>query len=95
MKSAFDFKTANFSGIAESEPNKTLAISKVVHQANIDVNEDGSEAVAATGVFIKLGAAPGKPAPIPVFKCNRPFIFIIYEKKFGNILFIGKYIQAQ
>ena len=94
MKGAFDFKTANFSGIVELEPNITLAISKFVHQANIEINEDGSEAVAASGVFFGVGSSPGISAPIKVFKCNRPFIFIFHEKKFRNILFIGKYIQA-
>ena len=91
VKDAFDFNKANFSGIAELEPNEHLAISKLVHQAILEVNEEGSEAAAATGVVIafKMGAAM---TPIKIFKCNRPFIFIIHEKKHNNFLFIGKYL---
>jgi serpin B len=55
----------------------------VKQKTYIDVNEEGVEAVAATGGAISLGVCPQ-------IKCNRPFIFLIAEKSTGAILFAGK-----
>ncbi|WP_413669776.1 serpin family protein [Mucilaginibacter sp. Mucisp86] len=60
-----------------------VAITEVKHEAYIDVNEDGTEAAAATEVGIGISA----PAPTNVF--NKPFIFAIREMKTGLILFAG------
>lgn len=61
-----------------------LAISRVIHQTFVDVNEKGTEAAAATAVGIELtNSAPGK------IQINKPFIFMIREKHSNTILFMG------
>ena len=67
-----------------------LAINQVIHQAFVEVNEEGTEAAAATAVIMKeTSAGPGGPT-IPVFNADHPFIFIIQQKDTGNILFMGR-----
>jgi len=77
--------SADFSGITGQ---KDLFISEVIHQAFVEVDEKGTEAAAATGIVMELTAMPEEP--VPVFRADRPFIFIIQEKETGTILFIGK-----
>ena len=78
---------ADFSGMTG---RRDLAISQVIHQAFIEVNEEGTEAAAATAVIMKeLSAGPEGPRT-PVFMADHPFIFIIQQKDSGNILFIGR-----
>ncbi|XP_018017147.1 leukocyte elastase inhibitor isoform X3 [Hyalella azteca] len=69
-----------------------LYVSNVLHKAFIDVNEEGSEAAAATAVVIKAAAA----VRYPEFTANRPFFFMLGEKKkSGVILFCGRLTQPQ
>ena len=76
--------SADFSGMTGT---KDLKIDKVIHQAFIEVNEEGTEAAAATG----MGMMPmSKPPPTPIFKADHPFIFIIQQNETGNILFMGR-----
>lgn len=86
---AFDSTKADFSGMA-SEPG--LFISKVVHKAVVDVNEEGTEAAAATGV-VMMKRSLVMMEPPEDFRCNRPFLFVIHEKQSNGILFIGKYMK--
>ena len=83
MPTAFT-NSADFSGMTGT---KDLKIDKVIHQAFIEVNEEGTEAAAATGVTIMMLSA--KP-PTPIFKADHPFIFIIQQNETGNILFMGR-----
>lgn len=80
MGEAFSEK-ANFSGIREG-----IYISKVLHKAVIEVNEEGSAAAAATVVEMKESAALD---PVS-FVADRPFVFIIADDTTGTILFMGK-----
>lgn len=64
-----------------------LSISDVIHQAYVKVNEEGTEAAAATGVAMRLTAMP---APPPVFRADHPFVFLIKDNTTGSILFIGR-----
>ncbi len=84
----FDEYKANFHGIREIKPNQSIYISNVIHQAFIAVDEEGTEAAAATAVAMRagMGAAP-KPV---VFKANRPFVVFIRHVKTGAILFMGR-----
>ena len=77
---------ADFSGISASAANK-LAISAVIHKAFIDVNEEGTEAAAATAVMM-VGSAfrPGQPIQ---FRADHPFLFMIRHEPTGSILFLG------
>jgi len=83
------FSAADFSGMTGQ---KDLSISEVIHQAYVEVNEEGTEAAAATAVIMKESASPyERPSPtIPVFRANHPFIFLIQDKETGAILFMGK-----
>uniref|UniRef100_A0A674MWK0 Thyroxine-binding globulin n=1 Tax=Takifugu rubripes TaxID=31033 RepID=A0A674MWK0_TAKRU len=74
---------ADLSGIAEGQQ---LAVSEVVHQATLDVDEAGATAAAATGITITLFSYNY----VPVLKFNRPFMVIITDHSSDNILFMGK-----
>ena len=84
MPTAFT-NSADFSGMTGT---KDLKIDKVIHQAFIEVNEEGTEAAAATGIGV--GMKTSMPPPTPIFKADHPFIFIIQQKETGNILFMGR-----
>jgi serine protease inhibitor len=75
---------ADFSNITRTAD---LFISRVIHQTFIDVNEEGTEAAAATIVEVSLTSMPGGPA---VFRIDRPFLYVIRENSTGAILFMGK-----
>jgi serpin B len=85
MKRAFS-READFSGISSAD---TLYISAVLHKAYVDVNEEGTEAAAATGVVMRAMAAR-RPQPLPVFRADHPFLFLIRDTKAGSILFMGR-----
>jgi serine protease inhibitor len=72
------------------EENVPLAISSIVHQSFVEVNEEGSEAAAATAVSIVLTSAPPEPTTIAL---DKSFVFMIREKHTGIILFIGQLID--
>src|ERR687886_2612610 len=75
--------SADFSGIAGgTEP---LSLSAVVHKAFVDVNEEGTEAAAATGVVMVRTSAAVRPTP--VFRADHPFLFLIRDTRSGSILF--------
>jgi serpin B len=77
--------TANFSRIT---PTGGINISEVIHQTFIDVQEEGTEAAAATIVHID-GSSGGEYVP-SYFKADRPFLYVIKENSTGAIVFIGK-----
>jgi serpin B len=85
MPDAFDPDRADFSGI--NGRAHWLYFQAVLHQAMIEVNEEGSEAVAASAVVLSLRAMPSRPE---VFKADHPFLFMIHEKQTGSILFLGR-----
>jgi len=86
MTDAFDARLADFSGMAD---NESLFISAVIHKAYVDVNEEGTEAAAATAVVMKLTSVAVREPP-PVFRADHPFIFLIRDTRSGSILFIGR-----
>ncbi|MBM4039836.1 MAG: serpin family protein [Planctomycetes bacterium] len=89
MTEAFTPGKADFSGMNGVKPpsDEALFISAVFHKAFVDVNEEGTEAAAATAVAM---SGTGLPAPIPVFRADHPFLFLIRETATGQILFIGR-----
>lgn len=76
---------ADFSGIRDN-----IFINRVMHKAVIEVNEEGSEAAAATVVEMTEAAAR---EPLK-FIADRPFVFLIAEEETGSILFVGKMWEA-
>ena len=87
ISDAFVFGVADFSRM---DGTKDLYISDVIHQAFVEVNEEGTEAAAATAVVMTWGDVGGEKAITPVFRADHPFIFIIQQKETGNILFMGR-----
>lgn len=91
MPSAFDRDAADFSGMTDSED---LFISAVIHKAFVDVNEEGTEAAAATGVAVAVTAAPvEEPKVPPVFRADHPFVFMIRDNRTRAILFLGRIVN--
>ncbi|MCS7020222.1 MAG: serpin family protein [Gemmataceae bacterium] len=88
MKAAFSPETADFSGMHTGR--EKLFISAVLHKAFVEVNEEGTEAAAATAVVIKTR---GLPPPSPVFRVDRPFLFFIRDRGTGSILFMGRVVN--
>jgi len=86
MVDAFILGKANFAGIT-GRPD--LYISAVIHKAYVDVNEEGTEAAAATGVLM----APRRVPEPPTFRADHPFLFLIQDNHTGSILFIGRVID--
>ncbi len=86
MGAAFDAGRADFGGIA---PN--LFVGTAIQKANVTVDEEGTEAAAATFVAMQCTAIPpgNRPPPRP-FVADRPFLFIIRETRTGLILFLGR-----
>lgn len=83
MTDAFDDTKADFSGI--TNPTQ-LHVAQVVHQATITVDEDGTEAAAATGVSMSDSAAHLSQR----VDLDRPFLYFIRDTKTGSILFMGR-----
>jgi serpin B len=86
MSSAFS-GNADFSGITG---DRNLFIGTAIHKAYIDVNEEGTEAAAATGIGMVGTSMPHQEPPPIIFRADHPFIFLIQETQTGNILFMGR-----
>jgi len=65
-----------------------LFISAALHKAFLSVNEEGTEAAAATAVVMTLKSVP---FPAVVFRADHPFVFLIHENRTGSILFMGRF----
>jgi serpin B len=78
---------ADFSGITTAE---RLRIDEVVHKAYIDVNEEGTEAAAATAVVMTASARIMDPEPPVELIVDRPFLFAITDPRSGLPLFLGR-----
>jgi len=88
MPDAFDANVADFSGM---DGTRNIAISGVVHKAFVAVDEEGTEAAAATAVIaVGTGMMPREPIPV-VF--DRPFLFAIRDKATGTVLFLGRVLD--
>nr|XP_060630712.1 serpin B4-like [Anolis sagrei ordinatus] len=85
MTDMFLLGKADLSGMSQNH-DRNLLVSKVIHKAYVDVNEEGTEAAAATGVEV----VPESAEILPEFKANRPFIFFIRHNNTGSILFSGR-----
>jgi serine protease inhibitor len=86
MKEAFS-DAADFSGMSGK---KDLLISNVMHKAFVEVNEEGTEAAAATAVGMRLTAVLAEPL---IFRADRPFIFMIRDNRSQSILFMGRVVN--
>jgi len=91
MKSLFTEGSADLSGI---DGTHLLYASKVVHKAFVDVNEEGTEAAAATAM--KICPACGRINVEEVdFRVDRPFLFFIREERTKAVLFLGRVVRPE
>ncbi|CAH2001831.1 unnamed protein product [Acanthoscelides obtectus] len=74
--------SSDFSYLSEQH----VSVDKSLHKAKIEVNEEGTEAAAATVLFTFRSSRPSEPAQ---FICNHPFIYLIYDKFQSAVLFAG------
>ena len=88
MAQAFS-DAADFSGMTGAPDMK---ISAAIHKAYIDVNEQGTEAAAATSVVMRATMArlPQAAPPPIVFRADHPFLFLIRDTHSGSVLFLGR-----
>uniref|UniRef100_T1DIT7 Leukocyte elastase inhibitor n=1 Tax=Crotalus horridus TaxID=35024 RepID=T1DIT7_CROHD len=84
MTDAFDEGKADFSGMST---NNDLVVSEVVHKSFIEVNEEGTEAAAATAALVMIRCAMF----VPEFKADRPFLFSIIQRATNSVLFFGRF----
>ncbi len=82
-------EAADFSGMTGS---KGLFISAVLHKAFVEVNEEGTEAAAATAVVMtRESVAPPKPE----FRADHPFLFALRDTRSGSVLFLGRLVDPR
>jgi len=86
MIDAFSSAKADFSGMTG---RRDLFISLVIHQAQMEVNEEGTEAAAGTAVVMRKGPRPA------VFAADHPFLLLIRDQQSGSILFIGRVVNPK
>ena len=85
---------ADFRGLTSTEED--LTISKVIHKAVIKLNEEGTEAAAATAVVVTRKAAIFKrPEDKKEFIADRPFVYVLTHEPTNTILFLGKVVSPQ
>lgn len=86
MTLPFDAAKADFSGMSSAEKSW---IGAVLHKAFVAVDEEGTEAAAATVLFLK-GSDMGPPDEPVVVHADRPFVFLIRHVPTGTVLFLGR-----
>ena len=89
MTAPFNGLVANFRGIASG----SLSITTAIQKANVTVDEEGTEAAAASYVTMDRGRPHDDPAPQRSFVADHPFLFLIRETRTGLILFVGRVMK--
>ncbi|XP_051910719.1 leukocyte elastase inhibitor-like [Hippocampus zosterae] len=92
MVDAFDGDRSDFSGMSLAND---LALSQVIHKAFVEVNEEGTEAAAATAVIVAVITSVGEPKVPKVFVADHPFLFFIRHNPSKTILFAGQYTTPE
>lgn len=99
MSQAFDPGVANFLGMISPEAlaaagDQPLYIGAVVHKAFVAVDEEGTEAAAATAVVMRTGSAARREEP-KIFTADHPFLFLIRHRPTGLVLFLGRVVEPK
>jgi serpin B len=87
LKKAFDSAQADFSAIGKADNN--IYIGKAIQKVVFKLNEEGTEASAATAIMMELGAAPNQQKEPVVFRLDRPFIYALMDMQTYTPLFLG------
>jgi len=91
MPLAFSASQADFTGMANPpSPADRLYISTVLHKAFVRIDEDGTEAAAATAVVMATRGAPMPAAEPIVVRFDRPYLFVLRDVRTGAVLFLGR-----
>ncbi|WP_199302739.1 serpin family protein [Oscillatoria sp. FACHB-1406] len=86
LKTIFDPNTANFSKMTDA----SVVVDRVKHKSFVEVNEEGTEAAAATSIGIRVTSMPPPPFQMTV---DRPFFFAIRDNRSGEVLFMGSMLE--
>jgi serpin B len=93
MKTAFS-RAADFSGMI-TKAGEPLYIDQIYHQGFVDVDEQGTEAAAATAVVMNDESAPMRDPKATAFHADHPFVWLIRDLKTGEILFYGRVVDPR
>ncbi len=91
IKSAFVYGQADFSGMSG---DRELCFSDVIHKAFVDINEEGTEAAAATAIIMRVGSAMPTKQPKTI-RVDRPFITLVRDTETKTILFFGRIVSPK
>ena len=89
MVDLFHFPEADLTGVAQP---RELFLSKVIHKAVVEVEEEGTKAAAATAAVMYFGATE-LSEPLTEFRADHPFLFLIRHNASGSILFMGRVLN--
>ena len=92
MGMAAAFHVGGFTGMSAAPDAKLLALSEIAHKAFVEVNEEGTEAAAATVLVMAATSARIAP-PTPTFRADHPFLFLIRDNQSGLVLFLGRVMK--
>ncbi len=92
IRAAFDDNKADFTAMFTDTPNN-VCITEVSHKTFIDVDENGTEAAAATAIAIRATSVLPEEPPVE-FAADKPFTYFIRDDANGEILFMGEYAYA-
>ncbi|WP_339105029.1 serpin family protein [Haloterrigena salinisoli] len=90
MERAFDGASADFSGMVESDESD-LFVDDVIHQSFVEVDEEGTEAAAATIVVVADSAVPDRVE----LTVDRPFLFYVRDRPTETPLFVGRVVDGE
>nr|QEQ76264.1 serpin 1 [Macrobrachium nipponense] len=84
-----DIFDANLADLSGFDARKDMSLKKAIHKSFIEVNEEGTEAAAATALVFLTRSGVSKAPQIVRFHCNEPFVFLIHDNQTRNVLFMG------
>lgn len=90
IERVFD-RRADLSGMVADPDRDPLYVSKVVHEAVIEVDEVGTEAAAATAAIVKRLGGRNRVPVVPTFRADHPFVYLIRDAETGVVLFLGRF----
>lgn len=88
------FQAGGFTGMSDAPQASRLALSQVAHKAFVHVDEEGTEAAAASAITVRTTSIR-IPPPTPVFRADRPFVFLIRDNQTAALLFLGRVMRPQ
>jgi serine protease inhibitor len=93
IKKAFNMIEANFSNMVDIEKAENVFIDEIIHKTFIEIDEQGTEAAAATVIMEEPVSIPELKRRPEILEFNKPFLFIIEEVETETILFIGHLVD--